>query len=816
MVKICSEHVAPESHDVSIDESYGFSLSNFQKHAIEAIHTGNHVLITAHTGSGKTLPAEYAIKYFVAKGKKVVYTSPIKALSNQKYHEFTEKYPDISFGILTGDIKFNPEADVLIMTTEILRNQIFHSAFNKHETQTALSFDMNIEEDLGCVVFDEVHYINDKERGKIWEETILHLPKSVQMVMLSATIDKAEKFAEWVETRNDERCVYLASTFHRVVPLYHHGYITLHESYTNKIKDAKLRSSFTSLCGLPKLLVKDGKFDESELHRIQQINTYVKKQGIHIKRSFVLNSLVLHLHKNNLLPGIVFIFSRAQVEKAAAEINFSLFDQDSKVPSIIEHECEMIIRRLPNHKEYLELSEFREIVKLLQKGIAFHHAGMLPVFREMIELLFAKNYIKLLVATETFAVGINMPTKTVVFTSLKKFDGTSTRPLHPHEYTQMAGRAGRRGIDSEGHVIHCNNLFDDVSSSDYKNILCGSPQKIISKFSISYSLVLNLIANDYSESNKLAQFTEKSLMKTEIDKHIDQVSKEISELETSLSNKERCIDTLRTPYDVCKEYLHLMNDPLPNKERKKASKRISEIKEEYRFLISDTDTITQINAMHQELESKKVLLSGVRDYADQQIEVILNVLEERGFIQYIDEEHIVTTKGVLSSHIQEIPGHIFSELIMKHHFFEKHDAKIIASIFSCFTNIICNDSCRRVPHDVDIIVKDLDGIVNSYYDVENANKIDVCENYAFHTNIVNEVIDWCDAENEEECKQIISSLCIDKGIFLGDFIKAILKINNIANELLKLNDLPVSFQHKLSSICGMTQKYVVTNQSLYI
>ena len=205
MVRICSEHVAPESHDIDIDKSYGFSLSNFQKHAIEAIHTGNHVLITAHTGSGKTLPAEYAIRYFVAKGKKVIYTSPIKALSNQKYHEFTAKYPDISFGILTGDIKFNPEADVLIMTTEILRNQIFHSAFNKHETQTSLSFEMDIDNELGCVVFDEVHYINDEERGKIWEETILHLPKSVQMVMLSATIDKAEKFAEWVETREDDK-----------------------------------------------------------------------------------------------------------------------------------------------------------------------------------------------------------------------------------------------------------------------------------------------------------------------------------------------------------------------------------------------------------------------------------------------------------------------------------------------------------------------------------------------------------------------------------------------------------------------------------
>ena len=816
MVKICSENVTPESHDTRIDESYGFTLSNFQRHAIEAIHTGNHVLITAHTGSGKTLPAEYAIEYFSKIGKKVIYTSPIKALSNQKFHEFTQKYPDISFGILTGDIKFNPEADVLIMTTEILRNQIFHSAFNKNESKTMLSFDIDIEQDLGCVIFDEVHYINDKDRGKIWEETILHLPKTVQMVMLSATIDKPEKFAEWIETRNDNKCVYLAPTSHRVVPLYHHGYITLHESYTNKIKDAKLRNSFIKCAGSPKLLVKNGKFDEIEYHHIQQINTYVKKQNIHIKRSFVLGSLVLHLSNNNLLPGIIFIFSRAQVERAASEINFSLFEKDSKLPSVIEHECEMIIRRLPNYKEYIELPEYRTLVKLLQKGIAFHHAGMLPVFREMVELLFAKNYIKLLVATETFAVGINMPTKSVVFTSLRKFDGTNTRPLLPHEYTQMAGRAGRRGIDTEGHVIHCNNLFDDISPSEYRNILCGSPQKIVSKFNISYNLILHLVVNNFSDCNSLNEFTKKSLMKTEIEKHVNELTVEIKELEKILATKEIGIETLRTPYDICYEYIHLTKDHLPNKERKKAGRRISSIEEEYRFLKGDIDTITQINAIKEEISSKKESLICVEEYISNQVSIILEILEKRGFIQYVDGSHIITTKGMLSTHIQEIPGHIFSELIIKHNFFADHNADIIAGIFSCFTNITVTDACRNVTHECNSIIKDLDNITNEYYDIENSNKIDISENYAFHTSIVNEVIDWCHAESQTECMQIINGLSMNKSIVLGDFIKAILKINNIASELLKLNELPTSLQHKLTSIRKMTQKYVVTNQSLYI
>ena len=816
MVKICSEHVAPESHDVSIDESYGFSLSNFQKHAIDAIHTGNHVLITAHTGSGKTLPAEYAIKYFVKKRKKIIYTSPIKALSNQKYHEFTKKYPDISFGILTGDIKFNPEADVLIMTTEILRNQIFHSAFNKHKTQTSLSFDMDIQNDLGCVIFDEVHYINDKERGKIWEETILHIPKSVQMVMLSATIDKPEKFAEWIESRNDGKHVYLASTFHRVVPLYHHGYITLHESYTNKIKDAKLRTSFIELSGSPKLLVNGGKFDEHIFHKIQQINTYVKKQDININRSFVLNSLVLHLQKNNLLPGIVFIFSRAQVEKAAAEINFSLFEPESKIPSIVEHECEMIIRRLPNYKEYIQLPEFSKIIKLLQKGIAFHHAGMVPVFREMIELLFSKNYIKLLIATETFAVGINMPTKSVIFTSLKKFDGHNMRPLLSHEYTQMAGRAGRRGIDSEGHVIHCNNLFDDISPVEYKNILCGSPQKILSKFNISYNLILHLLVNDFSDNESLNEFTEKSLMKIEIEKHISELTIQIEELEKTLIKEENKISSLRTPYDICCEYHRIIKGNLPNKERKKALRRAAVIEEDFRFIKNDVDVIKQIDGIKEDIFNKNGSLKNVKDYIDHQVKNILNVLETRGFIQYVDNSRILTTKGLISTHIQEIPGHIFSELIIKHNFFEQYGVETIAGIFSCFTNISCNDHENKINYQCKNILDDLQCIINEYYDIENLNNIDISERYTFHTYIVNEVIDWCEADNEVQCKEITASLYENKNIFLGEFVKAILKINNIADELLKLHELPVSLHHKLSSIRESTQKHIVTNQSLYI
>ena len=238
MVRICNTTFPENTSYQNIFDTYPFLLSDFQKYAIQGIEKEKHVLITAHTGSGKTLPAKYAIQKYHKLGKKIIYTAPIKSLSNQKMREFTEEFPNISFGILTGDIKFNPEADCLIMTTEILRNTLFQKKMIEEKQlskdQLSLYFEMDLENELGCVIFDEVHYINDRDRGKVWEETIMMLPQTTLMVMLSATIDRAEKFAKWVEEKK-EREVWLASTNERVVPLSHYGFYTMPKS---KIKRA--------------------------------------------------------------------------------------------------------------------------------------------------------------------------------------------------------------------------------------------------------------------------------------------------------------------------------------------------------------------------------------------------------------------------------------------------------------------------------------------------------------------------------------------------------------------------------------------------
>ena len=305
-------------------QNFPFKLSPFQETAINSLIDGKHVLITAHTGSGKTLPAEFAIKYFIEKGKKVIYTAPIKALSNQKYYEFQKKFPTISFGILTGDIKFNPEADVLIMTTEILKNTLY---LKNNGEKDGLEFDIDIQTELGCVVFDEVHYINDPSRGKVWEETIMLLPEHIQMLMLSATIDKPERFAKWIETiKNNTKEVIIAGTNERVVPLVHYMWFnTKQKPVQDKMYISMINNRANKMC-----VIKDSNTNfNTELYLdICKIKKYLKQEKQLVQNAYVLNNLVEHLKRNGMLPAICFVFSRKMVEKYASLIEKSMVSED--------------------------------------------------------------------------------------------------------------------------------------------------------------------------------------------------------------------------------------------------------------------------------------------------------------------------------------------------------------------------------------------------------------------------------------------------------------------------------------------------------
>jgi len=311
MVILCNQDYSSEKY-TTVFETYSFPLSTFQKHAIHAILENQHVLMTAHTGSGKTLPAEFAIEHWVAQKKKVIYTSPIKALSNQKFYEFSQKFPHIQFGLFTGDIKTNPEADVLIMTTEILMNRLFRSPTDS--SMNPIQFQIDIETELAAVIFDEIHYINDADRGQVWEKTILLLPEHIQMIMLSATIDRPESFAHWIEQNHTQKQVHICPTNHRVVPLTHYGYLTMGEHEFKQIKDKPLQQKMRKMANEIHLLQdSSGRFNEEGYRHIRDTRLRFDR----IPRKFVLNQLATNLKDQNMLPAIGFVFSRKQAEMCA-------------------------------------------------------------------------------------------------------------------------------------------------------------------------------------------------------------------------------------------------------------------------------------------------------------------------------------------------------------------------------------------------------------------------------------------------------------------------------------------------------------------
>ena len=826
-------------------------LSDFQKWALKALTEGNDVLITAHTGSGKTLPAEYLIKYSVQhKKKKIIYASPIKALSNQKLYEFRRKYPEISFGILTGDIKDNPEADVLVMTTEILRNTLFIKGLapykpqnngqvqNGEQTQKSkLLFEMDFDTELAGVIFDEVHYINDADRGSVWEQAIMMLPKHVQLLMLSATINEPAGFASWVESRGVP--CYLIPTIHRVVPLTHYMWVSTHLSTNKAFKGTQYEHKLQQLANKPVVIKKsDETFVEENYHKVYDLLHFMKKNHIFVKRAFVLNELVRYLKLNDMLPAICFVFSRKQVEQCASEISINLYDEDEQhKTSVVAAECKNILMsKLPNYREYLNLPEYTDMIALLEKGIAIHHAGIMSVLREMVELLFEKGFIKLLFATETFAVGINMPTKTAIFTGLTKFNGTEHRPLYSHEYTQMAGRAGRRGLDKVGHVIHCNNIFELDSAAQYSNMLCGPAQTITSKFKVSFGLVLSTIANDtvgeasanevgntneVADTNDIYSFLNKTLLNRDMMRDLDAYYKKEKDIDKRIADQEDKLNTLKTPQNVLQEYKvkSVAVLELTNSARKNMRKDMSQMEEKYPSITKDVTVLLELDEILLERDYNDSYITQTKEYMNTTIGMTMDVLEERGFLC----NSVITKKGIIARHFQEVHPLMMADLLIETNYFKDLSPPEIIGLISCFTNCIsvADENKIHVPEtdydETNRITKQAENILMSYSDEEAKYELYTGETYEMNYDIQNPVIRWCEAEDEKDCKIIIQELK-EKEVFLGDFVKALLKINNIASELEKMCETTghIELLEKVSQIPSLTLKYVVTNQSLYI
>ena len=832
MVKICSNNY-PSSNDTKYGNhfaKYPYPLSNFQKYSIEAIVEGHHVLVCVPTGSGKTLPAEFAIEYFVSQKKKVIYTSPIKALSNQKFYDFSTKFPHISFGILTGDIKFNPEADVLIMTAEILQNTLYkNKSLTNHKSSyvSSTTFEMNFETELACVVMDEVHYINDEDRGKVWEETIMMLPEHVQMVMLSATLDSPEVFANWCENRTNKNTmnkkVYLAPSHERIVPLTHYSFITCNTGVFKHIKDKATQQEIMKITNrLHVLQDSKGGFQDNNYKQIQKTLHLFETNKQFVKRSHVLNQVSKYMVENNMLPAICFVFSRKNLEICAKELTVNLLEFDSKVPYIIKTECEQIIRKLPNYKEYLYLPEYVTMVSLLEKGIAIHHAGIMPVLREMVELLFAKGYIKILFATETFAVGINMPTKTVLFTDVNKYDGNSLRLLYSHEYTQMAGRAGRRGIDTVGNVIHLNNLFKNIETVNYKIMMKGKPQKLVSKFTISYNLLLNLIEIGF---NNFSQFAKQSMIQETIDNQLKGLYTQISNVTAEIDNYEQSIQYLSTPDEAIDEYITLIKirPTAVNSKRREIDRKIKYLNDEYKQIERDTEIKLKINDKRQQYQEIQDEISSTELSIDQNVGRVIQLLEEYQFITKKESNtYQLTLSGTIATHMKEVHCILFTNLIMQNKL-DLLDTNDLIAFFSCFTNCSVPENVAiNVPFSrnktVEKLLFEIIDDNNKLQDKEYKTKVTSGTKAEMHFNLIEYMYEWCECDDINACKKLLQKMHFEKEIFLGEFIKAILKINNITNELTTVAEITgnINLLHKLKNIPEKILKYIATNQSLYI
>ncbi|KAH7585255.1 DEAD/DEAH box helicase [Nakaseomyces glabratus] len=468
--------------------TYPFTLDPFQDTAISCIDRGESVLVSAHTSAGKTVVAEYAIAQSLREKQRVIYTSPIKALSNQKYRELLAEFGDV--GLMTGDITINPDAGCLVMTTEILRSMLYRGS--------------EVMREVAWVIFDEVHYMRDKERGVVWEETIILLPDKVRYVFLSATIPNAMEFAEWICKIHSQPCHIVYTNF-RPTPLQHylfpaHGdgiYLVVDEKST--FREENFQKAMTSIGN------QAGDDPNSTESRGKKGQTF-KGGAAKGDAKGDIYKIVKMIWKKKYNPVIVFSFSKRDCEELAlkmSKLDFNSDDEKDALTKIFNN----AIALLPENDR--ELPQIKHILPLLRRGIGIHHSGLLPILKEVIEILFQEGFLKVLFATETFSIGLNMPAKTVVFTSVRKWDGQQFRWVSGGEYIQMSGRAGRRGLDDRGIVIMM--IDEKMEPQVAKGMVKGQADRLDSAFHLGYNMILNLmrvegISPEFMLENSFFQF----------------------------------------------------------------------------------------------------------------------------------------------------------------------------------------------------------------------------------------------------------------------------------------------------------------------
>ena len=789
---------------------YPFPLSDFQKHSIDALENNQNVLVSAPTASGKTLVAEHMIrknsKLNIDKQHQVIYTTPVKALSNFLYNDFVHKFPDISFGIMTGDIKFNPEADCVIMTTEILRNLLYNKKINTDKME--LTIEIDVYNNVSGVIFDEVHYIGDSHRGRVWEETLILLPPKIQLVMLSATIEKPEIFAKWVANIKDVP-VTLAVNEKRIVPLNYYLYTSFLPKLEKLNKTEEQETNINLFSNKLTLLMDHTNKFNNNLYDISKKT----KKNFHqfVSSKAVFNDLALYLRDNNLLPSIVFTLSRKKCELFASQLNVVLNTQEeqSEVMNIFESK----VHKCFNYKQITEMKEYSEIKQLVSKGIAYHHSGVYHIFKEIIEMLMAhKNkdgkaqpLIKLLFATETFAIGINIPVKSISYTGLSKYSEQGFRYLHPHEFKQMSGRAGRRGMDTQGVAILLPNLYDLPQANEMKCIMSGHNQLIKSQFIPNFQFLLKLILTG---NNQIMRFIKQSLLHSEIDKTNltlqDKLTNyKISDIDTKIVEFFDNIQTLEEKLTM----------KISQKERKRIQRELSNTKEE-KFYKQHCSAYQKYTILKREYNQIQNDITNNQSYLHSIIIEILSYLQRTNYIvrnisieDYENIENIhITTKGIVASQINECNEILLTEMISEG-YLNNLSKEEICVVLSMFIDSKLNDGNEEYePNSLDIsrnvknkmyeIVALKDNII---YDLsKDLHQLDI--SWELYLNMAQVVNDWVLGFTPN---QITSKY----DIYIGSFVKDIIKLNNIVQNV--MTSAEIFENYELQSTCSQIESILV-------
>ena len=619
----------------------GLQLDRFQEEAIAAINQGTSVIVTAPTGAGKTVIAEYAVEKCLEENRRVIYTAPIKALSNQKYRDFFAEYGD-KIGIVTGDVVLNPYAQVLLMTTEIFRNTIFD--------------DIERLQDVSYVIFDEIHYINDIERGTVWEESLIFAPQHIKFVCLSATIPNINPFADWMQSVRDVE-IKVVEELERPVPLEHHLYFKDYGvGTTEHIRALRNRAQQDAR--------KRG-YDQGKNRHLRVLPS-----------DFIETRLIPHLQLEKQLPCLYFCFSRKGCEGNASALAFG-----AQLQLLTETQSAEILKQFDELCVLFDIVEEKHIAKfrkLLSRGIAYHHAGMLPTLKEVVERLFTSGLIQLLFTTETFAVGINMPACTVVFDSLEKYDGIGFRYLKAREYHQMAGRAGRRGIDTIGYV-YSQIIPAYADEREIKSVVTDKVEAIESQFNLSYSSILNLYEkygddiydvytmslSNHQNRTRVAHLNNQIETKTEnlrtlpkpecIHDGID-ATKQIQKHYRDKRNREKRIQSLHV------EIAQVKSRTRKKKQQRERVKRLNAIQKKIilvqreaeqslcegcQHLQTCTNRSKTIRRVETQLQKLKKRSTSIENDPRQQISARLKVLEELGYT----EGQTLLPRGSTAAHI---------------------------------------------------------------------------------------------------------------------------------------------------------------------